>query len=65
MLNISDYWHDGFDICNEETFEPVNKRPDYNGGNPNYKDIHKSTFKKFRPENINLIAVNKNIKFSY
>ena len=68
LLNISDNWYDGFDICNEETFEPVNKRPNYNGGNPNYEDIHKSTFKKkFRPENINLIAINKNknIKFLY
>lgn len=68
LLNISDNWHNGFDICDEEKNELVNKRPNYNGGNPNYNDINKSIFKKnYRPENINLLAVNKNknLKFIY
>ena len=63
LLNITDNWVDGFDICNENpNIEPVNKRPLYKGGTPAYKKINTPHEKFFRPENINLIAIKNNLK---
>ncbi len=36
----------GFDICNENiVFEPINKRPYYDGGSPNYINKNMNIYK--------------------
>lgn len=65
LLEVNEYNVNFFDICNEKDF-PINCRPDYNGGSPDYNELYsKEHIKNYKPENINLLAINKNISSYY
>jgi 2-dehydro-3-deoxyphosphooctonate aldolase (KDO 8-P synthase) len=62
LLKVDDDNVNFFDICIDNNLYPINKRPEYNGGSPDYNKIYLSKhMENFKPENINLIGIKRNI----